>query len=113
MLRPRRHGTTARRIPTIMIAGGQCVVRTIPGEAAMQVRDMNGNPAIWEELSWADLSSREKELWTALGWSQSAWDRNEAPASADKDWSELSGREQIAAMNLGFTEALWNSTEDE
>lgn len=28
----------------------------------MDVRDMRGNPGIWEELSWVDLSSREKEL---------------------------------------------------
>lgn len=79
----------------------------------MDVRDMKGNPAIWEELSWADLSSREKELWTILGWRQDRWDGNKAPASADKDWNDLNGSEQIAAMNLGFSEELWNSTEDE
>jgi hypothetical protein len=28
----------------------------------MQVRDMKGNPSIWEELSWSDLSSREKAV---------------------------------------------------
>ena len=79
----------------------------------MQVRDMQGNPGIWEELSWADLSSREKELWAILGWQQDGWDGNQAPSSSDKDWSELNGPEQIAAMNLGFSENLWNSTEDE
>jgi hypothetical protein len=79
----------------------------------MQVRDMQGNPGIWEELSWADLSSREKELWAILGWQQDRWDGNQAPSSSDKDWSELNGPEQIAAMNLGFSENLWNSTEDE
>lgn len=42
----------------------------------MDVRDMQGNPGIWEELSWADLSSREKELWTILGWRQDKWDGN-------------------------------------
>ena len=79
----------------------------------MEVRDMQGNPGIWEELSWADLSSREKELWTALGWQQRKWDANDPPASADKDWNELNPQELIAAMNLGFSEELWNSTEDE
>jgi hypothetical protein len=74
---------------------------------------MQGNPGIWEELSWADLSSREKELWAILGWQQDRWDGNQAPSSSDKDWSELNGPEQIAAMNLGFSENLWNSTEDE
>jgi hypothetical protein len=33
-------------------------------EAAMDVRDMKGNPGIWEKLSWADMSGKEKELWT-------------------------------------------------
>ena len=79
----------------------------------MQVRDMQGNPGIWEELSWADLSSREKELWTILGWQEDRWDGNQAPSSSDKDWNELNGPEQIAAMNLGFSEDSWNSTEDE
>jgi hypothetical protein len=79
----------------------------------MEVRDMKGNPGVWEELSWADLSSREKELWTILGWQQDRWDGNNAPSSSDKDWNDLSGREQIAAMNLGFSEDLWNSAEDE
>jgi len=37
-------------------------------EEIIQVRDMRGNPGIWEKLSWADLSSKEKELWTLLGW---------------------------------------------
>lgn len=78
----------------------------------MNVRDMHGNPGIWEELSWADLSSREKELWAALGWRQDKWDGNDPPSSADKDWHDLSSQEQVAAMNLGFSENLWNSTED-
>jgi len=79
----------------------------------MQVRDMKGNPSIWEELSWSDLSSREKELWGMLGWSESAWDGNRAPPSSDKEWSALSTPEQVAAMSLGFTEQSWNDTEDE
>ncbi len=79
----------------------------------MEVRDMQGNPGIWEELSWADLSSREKELWTTLGWRQDKWDKNDPPPSADKDWNDLNAQEMIAAMNLGFSEDLWNSTEDE
>lgn len=78
----------------------------------MDVRDMQGNPGIWEELSWADLSSREKELWTILGWQERKWDGNDAPASADKDWNDLSPQEMIAAMNLGFSEDSWNNTED-
>ena len=79
----------------------------------MDVRDMQGNPGIWEELSWADLSSREKELWTILGWRQDKWDGNDAPSSADKVWNDLNPQELIAAMNLGFSEDIWNSTEDE
>lgn len=78
----------------------------------MNVRDMQGNPGIWEELSWADLSSKEKELWSILGWRQDKWDENDAPSSAEKVWSDLNPREQAAAMNLGFSEDSWNSTED-
>lgn len=50
----------------------------------MDIRDMKGNPGIWEKLSWADLSDTEKELWTRLGWQEDKWDRNEAPASTNK-----------------------------
>jgi hypothetical protein len=78
----------------------------------MDVRDIKGNSGVWEELSWADLSSKEKELWAILGWQQHRWDSNQAPSSADKDWNDLSKQEQIAAMNLGFSESLWNSTDD-
>jgi len=79
----------------------------------MDVRDMKGDPGIWERLSWADLSSREKELWTELGWRGDKWDRNEAPASTGKEWKKLSVKEQYAAMSLGFNEEIWNNFEDE
>lgn len=79
----------------------------------MNERDMKGNPGIWENLSWADLSSKEKELWTLLGWQQDKWDRNEAPSSADKVWNDLNPQEQSAAMDLGFSEDIWNNIEDE
>ncbi len=79
----------------------------------MEVRDMKGNPGIWEKLLWADLSSKEKELWTLLGWRQEEWDRNEAPPSAAKEWKDLNYKEQYAAKGLGFTEDLWNGFEDE
>lgn len=79
----------------------------------MDVRDMKGNPSIWEELSWSDLSMREKDLWSMLGWNENAWDGNRAPSSADKAWNDLSTPEQVAAMSLGFTEQSWDSTEDE
>jgi hypothetical protein len=82
-------------------------------EAVMNVRDMKGNPGIWERLSWSDLSNDEKELWTLLGWRQDKWDRNEAPASADKVWKDLSFQEKDAAINLGFSEELWDGFEDE
>ena len=79
----------------------------------MQVRDMKGSPGIWEKLSWADLSSKEKELWMLLGWEADKWDRNEAPASTGKLWKDLNYQEQNAAKNLGFTEDIWNNFEDE
>ncbi|NLI29451.1 MAG: hypothetical protein GX423_05155 [Nitrospiraceae bacterium] len=79
----------------------------------MSVRDMNGNPKIWEKLTWEDMSSEEQELWSALGWRQYTWNRNEAPASADKSWNDLTASEQNAARGLGFSPALWDSFEDE
>lgn len=79
----------------------------------MSVREMRGNPGIWEQLTWADMSSEEQQLWTVLGWQQARWDRNNPPPSADMEWGDLSPREQAAAAGLGFTEELWNATEDE
>ncbi len=79
----------------------------------MSVRSMQGNPHIWEQLAWDDMSATEQALWTALGWQADRWDRNDAPASADKEWSELTIQEQNAARGLGFTEQVWNATEDE
>jgi len=79
----------------------------------MEVRDMKGNPGVWEGLWWSDLSSKEKELWTLLGWNQDMWDGNEAPPSADKAWKDLVYTEQYAAMGLGFTEEMWDGFEDQ
>ena len=79
----------------------------------MDVRDMKGDPSIWERLSWADLSSAEKQLWTELGWQQEQWDRNEAPPSTSKFWKDLNYQEQKAAMNLGFSQSIWDNFEDQ
>ncbi len=79
----------------------------------MDVRDMKGDPSMWERLAWADLSPRERELWTVLGWRESKWDRNDPPPSAGKDWINLSFDEQYAAAELGFTNSLWDSFEDQ
>lgn len=78
----------------------------------MSVRDMKGNPGIWEQLAWDDMSGTEQALWTALGWQPARWDSNNPPPSSDKEWSELTPTEQNAARGLGFTEELWNGTED-
>jgi hypothetical protein len=82
-------------------------------EAPMDVRDMQGDPAIWEKLSWENMSSKEQELWTLLGWSREMWNRNQAPASANKVWHDLTSQEQAAAMELGFTQDLWDNFEDQ
>ena len=79
----------------------------------MEVRDMKGNPGIWEKLSWEDLTSKEKELWMLLGWQSDQWNRNEAPPSANKAWKDLNYQEQTAAIYLGFTEDIWDNFEDE
>jgi hypothetical protein len=85
----------------------------IAKEVTMGVRNMKGNPGIWEKLSWEDMSSEEKLLWTMLGWQQDTWDGNEAPASTDKAWKDLNYQEQKAATDLGFTEDIWDNFEDE
>jgi hypothetical protein len=82
-------------------------------EETMDVRNMNGDPGIWEGLSWEDMSSREQELWSEIGWRKDTWNRNEAPASVDKEWSGLNDRERKAAAGLGFTEEMWNGFEDQ
>jgi hypothetical protein len=79
----------------------------------MDVRDMKGDPGIWEKLSWRQLSSKEQELWGELGWRKEDWDRNKAQESTNKEWDQLSEREQNAAKALGFTEDIWNNFEDE
>lgn len=79
----------------------------------MSIRDMNGNPGVWEGLAWGDLSGEEKELWTVLGWREDMWDRNEAPPSTDKAWKDLTYQEQGAAMGLGFTDRIWDGFEDQ
>lgn len=79
----------------------------------MEVRDMKGDPGIWERLSWDELSRREQQLWSDLGWRKEDWDRNRAPASTSKEWGQLSCQEQNAAAGLGFTEEIWNNFEDQ
>lgn len=79
----------------------------------MSVRDMRGDPRVWEALSWDDLSGEERELWAVLGWRQDMWDANKAPATTDKAWKDLTYQEQGAAMGLGFTEGIWDGFEDE
>ena len=80
----------------------------------MSVRDMNGDPSIWETLSWSDLSSEERELWTELGWSQKVWDtQKNIPATAAMEWKNLNGSQVNAAQGLGFTEELWDGYEDQ
>jgi hypothetical protein len=78
----------------------------------MDVRDMQGDPGIWEKLRWEDMSSKEQELWTILGWQQVKWNRNEAPASTNMAWKDLNAQEQSAAMGLGFTRDIWDNFED-
>lgn len=79
----------------------------------MDVRNMNGNPRIWEKLSWEDMSSKEQELWSILGWQQYKWNKNDPPPSSDKAWGDLSHEEQRAASGLGFTQDIWDNFEDE
>jgi len=79
----------------------------------MSVRDMKGDPGIWERLSWADMSSSEQELWTDLGWTEAMWDRNAAPESTNTEWRFLSSKQKSAAAGLGFTEDIWNNFEDQ
>ncbi len=100
---------------SVSVQGVLCIIflRETAREATMEVRDMKGNPGIWEKLSWNELSTKEQEFWSDLGWRKEDWDRNEAPESTDKEWKQLSDKEQNAARGLGFTEDIWNNFEDE
>lgn len=79
----------------------------------MDVRNMKGDPGIWERLAWEELSTREKELWTLLGWDADKWDNNQAPPSTSKFWKDLNYMEQKAATGLGFTQNIWDNFEDQ
>lgn len=79
----------------------------------MDVRYMKGDPSMWERLAWEELSTKEKELWTLLGWQADTWNRNEAPPSTSKFWKDLNFQEQKAAVSLGFTEDVWDNFEDQ
>lgn len=79
----------------------------------MSIRKMNGDPSMWEELYWKDLSEEERKCWTDLGWKEKTWDNEvNIPESVEKDWKDLSEKESAAAKKLGFTEDLWNDYED-
>ncbi len=80
----------------------------------MSVRDMNGDPSIWEDLAWEDLSDEEQEMWTALGWSPHVWDtQRNVPATATMEWKNLNITQRNAAEALGFDEELWDGYEDQ
>lgn len=80
----------------------------------MSVRDMNGNPAVWEGLYWSDMSPEERELWTVLGWNEQIWDTQiNVPATADMEWRALTDAQRKAASGLGWTEEMWNGFEDQ
>jgi len=80
----------------------------------MAIREMNGDPSVWEDCYWDDLSLEEKSQWTALGWKKDVWNKQiNIPDSASKKWSALNEKEQAAASKLGFTSELWDSFEDQ
>lgn len=80
----------------------------------MAVRNMNGDPSVWEGLYWADLSEEEQGFWETLGWTAQVWDsQKNVPASASKAWDTLNISEQKAAAGLGFTREIWDGFEDQ
>ncbi|MBI3395894.1 MAG: hypothetical protein HY042_08675 [Spirochaetia bacterium] len=80
----------------------------------MSVRDMNGDPAVWEALVWADMNPHEQALWTELGWTPKVWDTQvNVPATASMEWKNLTREQQRAASDLGFTEEVWDGFEDQ
>jgi hypothetical protein len=66
----------------------------------------------WGDLSWDDLSTDEKKLWSVLGWNGKLWaagaNAASAPASQNTDWNKLSDEEQAAARSLGYNKKSWN-----
>jgi hypothetical protein len=64
-----------------------------------------------QQLDWAQMTSADQQLWSALGWTQARWDSDkpsQAPASESKSWSELSDTERRAASQLGFNWRNWD-----
>jgi hypothetical protein len=68
------------------------------------------NVAFWEEVSWADMTAAEQELWMKLGWNEESWEGEaKQPASEDKYWKQLSDEERAAATALGYTKESWDA----
>ena len=63
----------------------------------------------FDSYSWNDIVSRKiGEHFTALGWTEKAWDGDEGPPESDsKSWSELSEVEQLHASQLCYDFDAW------
>ncbi|TAD79609.1 MAG: hypothetical protein EA001_03960 [Oscillatoriales cyanobacterium] len=74
------------------------------------VRSVDGDPnGAWEDVSWADMSSEEQELWGIVGWDADSWEEETDPPEADdSDWGDLGSEVQDALTKLGYTQALWD-----
>ena len=81
---------------------------------------MGYTEASWDNLSgneaqpasaakdWAELSSKEKEAASVLGYSQLSWDYP-WPAAGDKYFAQLTAPEKAAAQELGYNALSWDN----
>jgi hypothetical protein len=75
--------------------------------AAEGIRSLH-NLCQWNTVSWRDMTSAERQAWTALGWTPQRWESNAAPASSSKGWNELTASEQSSARQLGYVPHSWD-----
>lgn len=68
------------------------------------------SPCFFDDATWGEMTIREQQAWSTLGWSRVQWDGEvAAPASAYKRWSQLSRRERLLLVALGYSDTIWNA----
>jgi len=63
---------------------------------------------IYDDMYWDELPPKVKKAAETLGYTQSAWDKDENVPAGEKDWMELTTKEKAAAIILGYSEQKWD-----
>jgi hypothetical protein len=72
------------------------------------------SPCFFDDATWDDMTIREQQAWSTLGWSKVLWDEDlgAAPDSETKRWNELSSRERLLLVALGYSDTIWEADAD-